>query len=167
MASYTFSRSIIQVESLDEIHQVNAGKPFPSNYDQPHMVNLNSTLKLSKRINLAVNMVYSSGRPATFPSSLYYLNGVQYIDYSERNAYRLPDYFRLDLALNLEGNLKKRKLAHSSWSFGVYNATGRKNAYSVYFKVEDGTIQGYKLSIIGVPVFTVTWQLKLGNYNSD
>lgn len=167
MISYSYSRSIIEVPSLDQDHEVNAGEPFPSNYDQPHMLNMNGAIKMSKRINIAANMVYSSGRPITYPSSMFYLNGVQYIEYSERNEYRLPDYFRIDLSLNVEGNLKRGKLAHSSWSFGVYNATGRKNAYSLYFAVEDGAVKGYKLSIIGVPVFTATWQIKLGNYNSD
>ncbi len=34
--------------------------------------------------------------------------------------------------------LKRNKLLHGSWAFSVYNLTGRKNAYSIYFKSENG-----------------------------
>jgi hypothetical protein len=69
------------------------------------------------------------------------------------------------LAVNLEGNLKKKKLVHGSWSLSVYNVTGRRNAYSVYFKTENGRIKGYKLSIFGAPIVSLTYNFKLGNYD--
>ena len=82
-----------------------------------------------------------------------------------RNEYRLPDYFRVDASVILEGNLKKKKFLHGSWIFSVYNLTGRRNAYSVYFKSENGRINGYKLSIFGTQIFSVTYDFKLGNIN--
>jgi len=88
------------------------------------------------------------------------------INYSVRNEYRLPDYFRIDLSVNIEGNLKARKFAHGSWNISVYNLLGRNNAYSVYFKSENGQIKGYKLSIFGSPIFSVTYNFKLGNYDN-
>lgn len=167
LASYNYSRSIIQINDDQIWNRINSGNPYPSNYDQPNMFNANILYKLSKRINIAGNIVYSTGRPITFPASIYYLNRIQYIEYSERNEFRLPDYFRMDFSVNIEGNLKSNKTAHSSWSLGVYNLTGRKNAYSLFFRVEDGLINGYKLAIIGAPILTATWHIKLGNYNSE
>ena len=41
-------------------------------------------------------------------------------------SYRVPDYFRLDLAFNIEPSHHLTLLTHSSISFGVYNLTGRK-----------------------------------------
>ena len=76
----------------------------------------------------------------------------------------MPDYFRVDLSVNIEGNLVKNKFAHGSWMFAIYNVTGRRNAYSIYFKNEEGQIRGYKQSIYGVPVFTISYNIKLGNY---
>jgi hypothetical protein len=67
----------------------------------------------------------------------------------------------------MEGNLKKRKLFHSYWMLSIYNLTGRKNAYSVYFQSDRGKIDGYKLSIFGQPMVTLSWNLKLGNYASE
>jgi hypothetical protein len=62
--------------------------------------------------------------------------------------------------MNIEGNLKSRKILHSSWSFSVYNVTGRKNAYSVYFISENGVISGYKLSVFAQPIYTVTYHFR-------
>ncbi|MCK4893450.1 MAG: hypothetical protein KAT07_05760, partial [Calditrichia bacterium] len=90
-----------------------------------------------------------------------------YVDYSSRNKYRIPDYFRLDLSLNIEGNLKKNKLIHGSWQFTVYNLTGRTNAYSVYYESENGKLNSYKYSIIGTQLFTISWLFKIGNFATD
>jgi outer membrane receptor protein involved in Fe transport len=80
--------------------------------------------------------------------------------YSDRNAYRIPDYFRTDFSMNIEGNHKIKKFKHSSWSIGVYNLTGRKNPYSIYFTEENGIIKGYKLSIFGTPIPSITYNFK-------
>ena len=69
--------------------------------------------------------------------------------YAERNAYRIPDYFRTDFSMNIEGNHKVNQIFHNSWSIGVYNLTGRKNPYSIYYVSENGMVNGYKLSIFG------------------
>ena len=67
--------------------------------------------------------------------------------------------------MKIEGNLLSKKLGHSSFILSVYNLTGRKNAYSVYFKSENGRINGYKMSIFGTQIYSITWDFKLGNYN--
>ena len=80
--------------------------------------------------------------------------------YSDRNQYRIPDYFRTDLSMNIEGNHKIKKFKHSSWTIGVYNLTGRKNPYSVYFIEQNGVVKGYELSIFGVPIPSITYNFK-------
>jgi len=162
--SYTYSRSLITVDSNDPWDQINNGITYASNYDKPHSLNFVGNFRFSRRISLASNLVYSTGRPITFPTGIIYISGIEGISYSNRNEYRIPDYFRVDVSINLEGNLLKRKLAHGSWMLAVYNITGRKNAYSIYFKNEDGRINGYKQSIYGVPIFTISYNFKLGNY---
>ena len=54
--------------------------------------------------------------------------------------------------MNFEANHKLKQKIHGSFSFGVYNLTGRKNAYSVYFTSENGVINGYNLSIFGTAI---------------
>ncbi len=158
--SYTYSRSFLQTKGMTPSETVNQGKWYPSNYDKPNAVNFIGNYKFSRRFSLSLNMTYSTGRPITLPLAKYDLNGAKRLYYSERNQYRIPDYFRTDFALNIEGNHKIKKLAHSSWSVAVYNLTGRQNAYSVYFLSENGTVNGYKLSIFGTAIPTVTYNFK-------
>lgn len=165
--AYSYSRSFMHIASPIPGESINEGNPYPSNYDRPHSLSVVSNIKLNRRLSISSNVVYMTGRPATFPISIYYVEGMQYIDYSDRNSYRIPDYFRLDLSINLEGNLKERKLFHSFWMLNFYNITGRQNAYSIYFQNEEGIVNGYKLSIFGQMIVTLSWNFKLGNYASE
>jgi len=60
----------------------------------------------------------------------------------------------------MEGNHRIKKLAHSYWSLSAYNLTSRRNAYSVFFKSENGVINGYKLSIFGTIIPTLSYNFK-------
>lgn len=165
--SYTYSRSLITVDGGSEATSINNGKTFPSNYDKPHVCNMVATYRINRRFSFSSNLAYSTGRPITLPQSVYYIDDNPYVEYSDRNEYRVPDYFRLDLSVTIEGNLKAKKPFHSYWVASVYNVTGRSNPYSIYFKTEAQTLKGYQYSIIGVPIFTISWNIKLGNYLND
>ncbi len=164
--NYTYSNTSVLIDSKFREDRINFGKPFPSNYDKPHSINMVVNRDFSKRFSMSANFVYSTGRPITYPTSIYYINGVKHLNYSARNAYRIPDYIRLDLSFSLKGNLKKRKISHSFWSFSIYNLLGRKNAYSVYFVKEAEQIKGYKFSVFGAPIYSLTYNFKLGNYDN-
>jgi len=165
--SYTYARSIMQVKGSEDWQSINQGLSYPASYDKPHALNLVGNIKMSRRFSFSSIVVYNSGRPITYPTGYMHANDYQLVNYSLRNEYRIPDYFRIDISLNIEGNLLKKKLGHSSWMFSIYNLTGRRNAYSVYFTNDRGRIQGYKLSIYGEPIFTISYNFKLGNYAVD
>ncbi|MEO5978542.1 MAG: TonB-dependent receptor [Chryseolinea sp.] len=158
--SYTYSRTFLQAKSPNESERVNDGKWYRASYDKPHSFNFVGNYKFSRRFNLSLNTTYSTGRPITLPLAKYELGGSTRLYYSDRNQYRIPNYFRVDASINVEGNHKIKKLAHSSWSFSVYNLTGRANAYSVFFRSENGQIKGYKLSIFAQPIPTITYNFK-------
>lgn len=165
--SYTYSRSMMRVNGGEVWNSINNGKTYPSNYDIPNILNLVMDYHINMRLTFSTIMTYRTGRPITYPASVYYVDGGAHLDYSSRNAYRIPDYFRMDVSMAIEGNLKRHKFLHSSFVLSVYNLTGRKNPYSVYFNTSDGKINSYMYSVIGVPIFTVTWNFKLGNYASE
>ena len=165
--TYTWSRSLVTINGGQVWNSINGGERYPSNYDIPHALNSLLNYRFNRRISISTVFTYQSGRPITYPLSIYYINEMPVTDYSERNKYNIPDYFRMDLSLTIEGNLRKNKLIHSSFAFNAFNLTGRKNPYSVYFKSEEGKIDSYKYSVIGVPFFTITWIFKLGNYASE
>ena len=158
--SYSWSRSLIKVDSDFPEEKINDGKYFPAIHDKPHDLTLLTNYRFSRRFSLTSNLTYSSGRPITYPAAKFYFRNLPRLYYSSHNEYRIPDYFRWDISMNIEGNLKSKKLLHSSWSFSVYNVTGRKNAYSVYFITENEIINGYKLSIFAQPIYTVTYHFR-------
>lgn len=158
--SYTYSRSLLQTQSSFSSETVNKGKLYPANFDKPHALNVITNYKFSQRFSFSLNLTYSTGRPITLPLAKFELNGSARLAYSERNQFRIPDYFRMDFGMNIEGNHKIKKPAHGSWTISVYNLTGRKNAYSVYFVSKDGVIKGYQLSIFARPIPTITYNFK-------
>jgi len=166
-ANYSYSRSELKFSGSNIEETINYGEFYPANYDKPHNVNVVTNFRINRRLSFSTNFTYSTGRPATFPVSKYNLNGNTIIDFSNRNAERIPDYWRVDASINLEGNLERKKAAHSFWMLSIYNLTGRKNAYSVYFEQENGRVKGYKLAIYGVPIITLSYNFKLGNYASN
>ncbi len=159
--SYTYARSLLQARSVHSVEQINSGEYYPSNFDKPHTAVLISNYKINRRVNIGLNVNYSTGRPATFPVVKYQFKDQPFLYYTERNQYRIPDYFRVDLAVNFEGNHKVHKKIHGSWSFSVYNLTSNPNPYSVFFQNEGGEIKGYKLSVFRQAVPTITYHFEL------
>ena len=158
--SYTYSRTLLKMDDPIAGELINRGEYYPSNYDKPHDFTLVGNIKISHRFSVSSNITYSTGRPITLPVAMYYYAGSQRVHYSDRNAYRIPDNFRIDLSMNIEGNHKVHQKTHNSWTIGVYNLTGRKNPYSVYFVTEDGRVNGYKLSIFGSVIPFVNFNIR-------
>jgi len=157
---YTYSKTEIKLDSEFAEERVNNGNYFPANYDKPHDFSLVANYKLTKRFSFSGNFVYQTGRPITYPIGTYVFNGAEYVLYSDRNKFRIPDYYRLDLGFNYEGNHKLKKIAHGYWNISIYNVLGRNNPYSVFFVTDNGEIKAYQSSIFSIPIPTLTYNLK-------
>nr|WP_246203067.1 TonB-dependent receptor [Fulvivirga lutimaris] len=159
--SYTYSSSRRRTTTPDEALQINNNSFFPSNYDQPHNVKINTNYDISKRFVFSVNFNAATGRPISAPSERFLINNVIVTNYPERNNYRIPTYHRLDMSLLIRTNHKKDKKWEGSWTLTVYNVYGRKNAFSVFFEDgQDGRYRypkAYKLSILGSVFPSVTY----------
>ncbi len=158
--SYSYSRSFVKLAGEFKEEIVNGGDYFPSNFDKPHDFSMVANYKFTQRFSLSANFVYQTGRPITYPVGKYTYNGAEYVMYSDRNEFRIPDYYRLDLSLNIEGNHKIEKLAHSFWNISIYNVLGRNNPYSVFFVTENEKVKAFKTSIFAIPVPTITYNFK-------
>jgi hypothetical protein len=158
--AYTYSRTLLKMDDSLAGEVINGGEYYPSNYDKPHDINIVGNLKISHRFSISSNIVYSTGRPLTLPVGRYFYAGSQRVLYSDRNADRIPNTFRIDLSMNIEGNHKVQQKTHNSWTVGVYNLTGRDNPYSVYFISENGQIKGYQLSIFGSVIPYVNFNIR-------
>ena len=157
---YTYSRSFVRLNGDFPEETVNNGDFFPSNYDKPHDFSAVGNYKLTKRYSLSANFVYQTGRPVTIPVGNFVIDGSEFVFYSDRNSFRIPDYYRLDISLNIEGNHKIKKFAHSFWNISIYNVLGRNNPYSVFFVTEDGEIKAYQSSIFSIPIPTITYNFR-------
>lgn len=149
---YTWSKILLRNNSGFDEELINSGNWFPASFDRPHDLILTMNYIYSRRVSLSANYNYSSGRPVTYPVSTYSIGDIVLMNYSERNKYRLPYYSRLDLSIRISGDLRLKKLANPYWVFSIYNITGRKNVYSVFFKNEGGIVKGYYLSVFGRPI---------------
>jgi hypothetical protein len=165
--SYTYSRTLRQTNNSFPDEIINARKYYPSVYDKPHDLSTVMNYQISRRWRFSGNFVLSSGRPVTLPEQKYVYEGRQVVFYSDRNKYRMPAYHRMDVSITLDENLRKKRMWKGSWTFSVYNLYGRKNPYSVFYR-KDPSIQQvdknqyaiYKLSVIGVPVPSITYNFR-------
>jgi hypothetical protein len=152
--SYTLSRT---EKRFDEI---NEGNWYPARQDRTHDIAVVANVKACKRLTLSATWVYYTGNAITFPSGKYLMDGNIINYYTSRNGYRMPAYHRLDLGATLL--LKERRKYRSELNFGLFNAYGRKNAYSILFRTnEDNPTQteAVKLYLFSV-IPSVTWNFK-------
>lgn len=159
--AYTYSRSFFRTISDFSEEQINNGDWFPSNFDKPHEVNFILSRKMYPRglFNLSIN--YATGRPISAVNSSYVLGGLIVPEYTGRNEYRVPDYFRVDLSYTVEKVFSKKG---DSLNFSIYNLLGRRNAYSVFWQ-KDGDSQQlrpYRLAVLGAIFPSITYSIKFG-----
>jgi hypothetical protein len=130
--SYTLSRAIYHME------EINFGNPYPAYSDRPHDFSAYLSWALHPRLTLTGNFIYMTGAPYTTPTGFYYYDNHQIPIYAERNNDRLPNYHRLDLALNWHLSRPERRFQHEL-IFSVYNLYNRKNPVALHFnKIDKG-----------------------------
>ena len=154
---YTYARTFLKSLGTFSDEIINEGSWFPANFDKPNDLVITFNYLLSRRFSFSSNYTYSTGRPITYPVTTFHISNKLMVHYSERNKYRIPDYSRFDLSFKVSGNLKSHKIAHPNWTFSVYNMFGRQNVYSIYFKNERDILRGYKLSVFGRAIPSVTF----------
>ena len=149
---YTLSWSNRQFDSL------NFGNPYPYIYDRRHDIGLAITHKFNEKVDIGLVWVFGSGYATTLAQQTYLgvnslsigpntpYESVEHIE--SRNDYRMPSYHRLDIGVNLH---KKKKNYESTWSFGLYNAYSRQNAFYLFFEDgDDGTRTLNQLSLFPI-----------------
>jgi hypothetical protein len=151
--SYSYSRAQYREMQDRGYETIALGGWYNAPYDKPHEFKLVANWAITHRFSFSANVDYSTGRPVTVPITQYEYRGAYRIAYSERNIHRIPDYFRVDLAFNIDPGHYLKAVARSSITLGVYNVLGRQNPYSVYFQPsESGEIKGYMLSVFATQV---------------
>jgi hypothetical protein len=120
MLGYGLGRSWRKFAAFDD------GRRYPASFDRLHNTNLFVSRKASKRATFEMRFNYSTGQPTTRAVGVYseYDLPPQYFVPGYKNGYRMPPYFRWDIAYRLRYEKKH-------WTFSPYfeiiNLLNRKN----------------------------------------
>ena len=161
--NYTFSSSERRILPSDVQVGVNRGEWYSSNYDIPHVFNMNVVKQFQNKTNLAINFTYRSGRPTTAPVSSYTSDNVLNVPiYSDRNRFRVPDFHRLDIAYTIGPFGKEGGRLDHSITLSVYNLYSRRNAYSVYFRQNPfESVKAIRVATLGTIFPSITYNFNL------
>ncbi|HSF54507.1 MAG TPA: TonB-dependent receptor [Algoriphagus sp.] len=158
--SYTYSRSLRRVITPFEEENINDGEWYASNFDKPHDLTLIGNYKVSTNTSISATFAYSTGRPVTFPEAKFEYSGNPLAYFDSRNQQRLPDFHRLDFAVNFKFKGEGR-FFDGNWTFSLLNVYGRKNPFSIYFGDAAGSPpQALRLAILGVPLPSLSYAIK-------
>ncbi|QHV96040.1 TonB-dependent receptor [Spirosoma endbachense] len=156
--NYTYARTLNQVYEGPTVEQnVNGGDWYRANYDRPHTVNANMTIDVDRHNSFGFTFAFSTGRPYSAPTGYVTIDGAQYPYYGVRNNERLPAYHRLDFTWNIYNPGMRNRRWEGRWAFTIYNLYAHKNAYSIFFKAEDGKTNAYKLQIFAAPIASLSY----------
>ena len=158
--SYTYSNTEVMIPSSTEGESINSGDWFPSNYNKPHTLHLVLNKRMRRQGAFSAIFSYNTGRPFTAIESSYIAGGTVIPIYSERNKYKIPDYFRVDVSLTIGNVLKK---VDDSLVISLYNLFGRENAYSVFYQRPASNFfvpKPYKLSVLGAALPSLTYNFR-------
>ncbi len=158
--SYTYSRSLRRVITPFEEENINDGEWYASNFDKPHDLTLIGNYKVSTNTSVSATFAYNTGRPITFPDAKFDYSGNNLAYFNDRNQERLPDFHRLDFAVNFK--LKgKGKFYDGNWTFSILNVYGRKNPFSIFFDDAEGSPpQALRLALLGIPLPSLSYSVR-------
>ncbi len=152
--AYTLSRSEQKTPGrTPQETGINNGNWYNTAWDKTHDISLVGNYEFSKKWSFNASFVYQTGRPATYPISVYRYNSFEIPNYRSRNANRLPSFHHLDISATLTPKKNQNRNWKSEWIFSIYNLYNRRNAASISFQNNEDTNfqnEAVRLSIFGI-----------------
>ncbi len=169
---YTLSWTQMKFEEL------NFGKPFWARYDRRHDISVVGSYKISPNVNFAFTWVYGTGNAITIPKGYVPGNNHQmsaypilwdprlqsynnFIDFGNRNDFRMEAYQRLDLGIQFH---KEKKMGTETWEISIYNAYNQANPFFYYGATDYNSRNESITSLKKVNLFpmlpAVSWSFK-------
>jgi hypothetical protein len=141
-----------------QFDDINGGQKFPFRYDRRHDLSFVLSHQFNDKFTLSGTWVYGTGNAITLPTYQYlqpktnqYYWNPYFEGLGEKNGYRMTDYHRLDISLEIKTN---PKWGEGTWSFGVYNAYWHRNPYFVIrdddydWETGESTVKFKEISIL-------------------
>ena len=144
---------------------INNGKVFPAKYDRRHDISITVNHKFNEHIDLSGTWVFSSGNCGTLGTQIYenfpdIEGNITYINALERNNFRMGNYHRLDLGVNIHHQFKHTM---GTLNISVYNVYNHNNPFLVYTDYTwDETSQQEKKTLVQVCIFPIIPSISYG-----
>ena len=148
-----------------EGQMINNGKVFPAKYDRRHDISITVNHKFNEHIDLSGTWVFSSGNCGTLGTQIYenfpdIEGNITYINALERNNFRMGNYHRLDLGVNIHHQFKHTM---GTLNISVYNVYNHNNPFLVYTDYTwDETSQQEKKTLVQVCIFPIIPSISYG-----
>ena len=124
-----------------QFDNINGGRVYPFKYDRRHDVSAVVIHEFGERISASATWVYGTGNAVTLPvskSAVYvpHYDGSYSTEIerpSDKNAFRMKPYHRLDIGVNFT---KQKKRYKRRFTIGAYNIYNRRNPFFIYSNEE-------------------------------
>lgn len=143
--------------------ELNGGKEFPAKHDRRHDVSITLSYDILPNLSTSIIWVYATGSTMTVPVGFYFMGYNLVTLYSDKNAYRVSPYHRMDISVNW--TIKKTERFEHSLNFSIYNVYNRKNSFfiSIGTSVDQEQIaisnMAYQMSLFPI-IPSVSWNFK-------
>lgn len=149
--AYTYSRT------TRTFPEINSGREFLFRFDRPHDLKITLKQRFAPWLDASAVWAFAIGNPITLTGVKYKHQSVEgevereVFVYTEVNSYRLPNYHRLDVALNF--HFSTNKWLHNI-QFGAYNTYNRANPF--YLSIDASSeIRGKAIQYTLLPLLPV------------
>jgi hypothetical protein len=138
--------------SYRQFDDINGGERYFFTYDRRHDLSVVASHDFTDNISFSGAWVYGTGRAVTLPEYSYYTglpDGLSWWDGaralvdrpSDKNAYRMSPYHRLDISLSFK---KEKKNYDRWWVFSTYNTYNNLNPFFIETATDDNGNPGLR-----------------------
>ncbi len=149
--AYTYSKT------TRTFPEINSGREFLFRFDRPHDLKITLRQRFAPWLDASAVWAFAIGNPITLTGVKYKHQSVEgevereVFVYTEVNSYRLPNYHRLDVALNFHFSTKR---SQHSIQLGAYNTYNRANPF--YLSIDTSSeIRGKAIQYTLLPLLPV------------
>ena len=143
--------------------EINGGMEFPAKHDRRHDISFMLSYDVLPQLTLSFVWVYATGNTMTIPVGFYFVGWNKVTEYSDKNAFRVPPYHRMDISINWM--IKKTERFENSLNFSIYNAYNRRNPFfiSIGSRINTDKLEitntAYQMSLFPI-IPSVSWNFK-------
>ena len=146
-----------------KFEDLNGGKEFYAKNDRRHDVSVMLSYDILPNLTTSLVWIYATGNTMTIPVGFYFLGYNLITEYSDKNAYRIAPYHRLDISVNWI--IKRTEKFEHSLNFSVYNVYNRRNPFfiSINTQINNETFTlsnvAYQMSLFPI-MPSISWNFK-------